>query len=114
MVLIRKNILKNENDNYYFVFNFKRIFALFFLLLVILKLFNFGEIKYNNSKHIDNSSKILGISQKYKYIKENHIEEKTGMNTGELIFEWTWHNMIYYCDIFKILDSHTKDVDFGN
>jgi hypothetical protein len=89
------------------------------LILIILfaifisKISFFKPINYNQNRHIENSYQVIGILSKYNYIHENKIAEKSNMNEFELVFEWEWHNLIYYTDVFKILDSHTKDVDFG-
>ena len=91
-----------------------RRLVLIILLAIFISKFSFLKpINYNQNRHIENSYQIIGIWNKFNYIHEHKIAEKSNMNEFELVFEWEWHNVIYYCDVFKILDSHTKDVDFG-
>lgn len=71
-----------------------------------------SDVKYNGKKEIKNSYKVLGTGDKIKYIRENNISKNTGMSEFALWFEWTWHNIVYYLDIFGILREHSRDVNF--
>lgn len=100
-------------------FNFKMkhkifYFICFVLLCFVLSKFKAEPIYYNNSKHIENSYQVIGIKNKLDYIEQNNIEFYSKIDKASLVFEWEWHNLIYYLDIFKIFDSHTISVDFGN
>lgn len=91
----------------------RRLILIILFTIFISKASFFKPINYNENRHIENSYQVIGILGKYNYIHEHKIAEKSNMNEFELVFEWEWHNFIYYTDVFKILDSHTKDVDFG-
>lgn len=91
----------------------KRLLLIVIFMFFIRKITLFKPVNYNQERHIDNSYQVIGIFNKYTYIQQHEIAKKSNMNEFELVFEWEWHNIIYYLDIFRILDSHTKDVDFG-
>lgn len=82
-----------------------------------------GFVEYNNTdivsynpsypNHIENSYKVLGIKDKRDFIRKYDITGNTNRTEAELIFEWMWHNVLFYLDPFEILKEHTRSVDFG-
>ena len=79
----------------------------------IISLTNDKPVVYNGEGQISNSYKVLGIKNKLDYIRSNDISQDIELSENELLFEWTWHNLLYYLDPFRLLTSHSEHVNFG-
>jgi len=79
----------------------------------IISLTNDKPVVYNGEGQISYSYKVLGFKNKLDYIRSNNISQDTKLSENELLFEWIWHNLLYYLDPFRLLTSHSEHVNFG-
>jgi RHS repeat-associated protein len=79
----------------------------------IISITNDEPVVYDGKGQISYSYKVLGIKNKLDYIRSNNISQDTKLSENELLFEWIWHNLLYYLDPFRLLTSHSEHVNFG-